>query len=106
MQIPDLPPLQDALTLVPQQATTPVTLDVTTPMSQDNTGPGTVPGTAAYNVATVANQAPGFGRGLPVAQASPMQVGTLAALLQRTPRHGTTAEEALLQGATLLCFPR
>ena len=34
-----------------------------------------------------------------------MQVGTLAALLHRTPGHGFAAEEALLQGATLPCSP-
>ena len=32
-----------------------------------------------------------------------MQVETLLALPQRTPMHGITAEEALLQGATLPC---
>ena len=106
MQIPDLPSLQDASTPAPQQATTLVTPDVTIPMPQDNTDPGTVPGMVAYNVATAANRAPSFGRGLPVARASPMQVRTLVALPQRTPRRGTTAEEALLQGAMLLCPPR
>ena len=75
LQIPDLPLLQDALTPAPQQATTPVAPSVTIPMPQDNTGLGTVPGTTAHNVATMANQAPSFGGGLPVARASPMQVG-------------------------------
>ena len=130
MQIPDLLLLQDALTTVPQPATIMVTPDVTIPMPQAKTGPGTIPGTAAHNVATVANQAPGFRRGLPVARASPMQVGTpvasalpmqirtpaasassmevgtLVGLPHRTPRHGAAAEEVLLQGATLLCSPR
>ena len=55
LQIPDLLPLQDASTLVPQPATTPVTPGLTIPMPQDNTGPGTVPGMAAHNVATAAN---------------------------------------------------
>ena len=104
-QIPDLLLLQDAMTPEPQQATTPVTPDMTIPMPQDNTSLGTIPGMVAYNVATVANQAPGFGRRLPVAQAYPMQVRTLVALPQRTPRHGATVEEALLQGATLSCSP-
>ena len=104
MQIPDLP-LQDASTLVPQKATTPVTPDVTIPMLQDNTSPGTIPGTATYNVTTATNQGPGFGRGLRVARASPMQLGTPAASPQRTPGHSTTAEEVLLQGATLPCSP-
>ena len=110
-QIPDLPPLQDALTPVPQP-------DVTIPMPQDNTSLGTIPGTAAHNVATTANQAPGFGRGLPVARASPMQVGTPvtsalpmqvstpAGSLHRTLRHSATTEEVLLQEATLPCSPQ
>ena len=117
-QIPDLPSLQDALTLAPQPATITATPDVTIPMPQDITGPGTIPGTVAHNVATTANQAPGFGRGLPVARASPMQVRAPAALaspmqvstlvgsLHRTPRHSTAAEEVLLQGATLPCSPQ
>ena len=117
-QISDLPPLQDASTLVPQSATTPAATDVTIPMPQDNTGPGTVPGMTAHNVATAANRAPSFGRGLPVARASPMQVGipvasalpmqvsTLVASLHRTPGHGFATEEALLQGATLPCSPQ
>ena len=125
-QIPGLPPLQDALSTTPQQATTlatpdmisPMTLPVTIPMPQDNTGPGTISSTTVHNVATMANQAPGFGRGLPVARASPMQVGTLAASASpmqvgtlvasphRTPGHRLTAEEALLQGATLPCSPQ
>ena len=96
-QIPDLPPLQDTLSPASQKATTPatpdVTIPVTIPMPQDNTGPGTVPSMVVYNVATATNWAPGFGRGLPIAQASPMQIGTPAALLQRTPGHGTTPEE-------------
>ena len=40
-----------------------------------------------------------------MASASPMQVGTLVASPHRTPGHGTAAEEALLQGATLPCSP-
>ena len=35
-----------------------------------------------------------------------MQVGTLVALPYRTPGHGFTTEEALLQGAILPCSPR
>ena len=41
--------------------------------------------------------------GTPPASASLMQVTTLAALLHRTPSHTLTAEEELLQGATLPC---
>ena len=116
-QIADLPPLQDASSLVTQLAVTLVASDVAIPMPQGNTSPGTVPGTTAHNVATAANRAPGFGRGLPVARASPMQFGTLpasvssmqvatlAASLHRTPGHTFTTEGALLQGATLPCFP-
>ena len=117
-QISDLPPLQDASTLAPQSATTLAAPNVTIPMPQDSTGPGTVPGMTVHSVATAANQAPGFGRGLPVARASPMQVGTpaasalpmqiskLVASPHRTPGHGFTAEEALLQGDTLPCSPQ
>ena len=117
-QIADLPPLQDASSLASQSAVTRAASNVTIPMPQGNTGPGTVLGTTAHNVATAANQAPGFGRGLPVARASPMQVGTPLALaspmqvatpaasLHRTPGHTFATEEALLQGATLPCSPR
>ena len=117
LQASDLPTLQDASTPVPQQAATLAASDVTTPMHQHSTSPGTVPGMTAHNVATVANPAPGFGRGLPVARALPMQVGTppasaspmqvttLAASLHRTPGHVFAAEEALLWGATLPCSP-
>ena len=116
-QIADLPPLQDAASLTSQLAATPAASDVTIPMPQGNTCPRTVPGTTAHNVATAANQAPSFGRGLPVARASPMQVGTLlasaspmqvttpAASPHRTPSHTFAAEEALLWGATLPCSP-
>ena len=116
-QISDLPPLQDASTLVHQPATTLTAPNVTIPMPQDSTGPGTISGMTAHHVATSANQAPGFGRGLPVARAlpmqvrtpaasaSPMQVSTPVASLYRTPGHGFTTEEALLQGAILPCTP-
>ena len=115
LQIPDLLLLQDASSPASQSATTPAARNVTNPMPQGNTGPGTIPGTTVHNVATAAKQAPGFGRGLPVARASPMQVrtptaspspmqvGTLAPLPHRVPGHRFTAEEALLQGATLPC---
>ena len=75
-QIADLPPLVDTTSSASQLATSPAAPDVTIPMPQGNTGPGTVPGTTAHHVATAANQAPSFGRGLLVASASPMQVGT------------------------------
>ena len=105
MQIPDLPLLQDASTPVSQQTTISVTPDVAIPMLQDSTIPRTIPDTATYNVVAAANQAPGFGRGMLIARASPMQMGTPVVSLQRTPMHGVTAEEVLLQGATPLCFP-
>ena len=101
-QIADLPPLQDATSSASQSTTTPAALDVTIAMPQGNTSPGTVPGTTAHHVATTANQAPGFARGLLVASASPMQVGTPlasaspmqvtmpAASLHRTPSHALT----------------
>ena len=116
-QIADLPLLQDAASSASQLATTLVASNVTIPMPQGNTSPGTVLGITAHNVATAANRAPGFGRGLPVARALPMQVGTLltsaspmqvttlAASPHRTPGHMFAAEEALLWGATLPCSP-
>ena len=76
------------------------------------------PGYYSAQFCPAANWAPGFGRGLPVARASPMQVGTqpasaspmqvmtLATLPHRTPGHAFAAEEALLQEATLPCSPR
>ena len=117
-QIADLPPLQDATSSATPLAAMPVVLNVTIPMPQDSTGPGTVPAPTMHQVATAANRAPGFGRGLPVARASPMQVGTppiSASPMQismpavspyRTPSHALTTEEELLQGTTLPCSPR
>ena len=116
-QVSDILPLQDASAPTPPPAVTLAASDVTIPMPQHSTGPGTIPGMTAHNVATAANQAPSFGRRLPVARALPMQVGTLlasaspmqvatlAASLHRTPGHMFATEEALLQGATLLCSP-
>ena len=87
-------------------------------MPQGSTGPGTVPGTTVHHVTTAANRAPGFSRGLLVARALPMQVGTpptSASLMQvttsaasphRTPSYALTTEEELLRGATLPCSPR
>ena len=43
--------------------------------------------------------------GTPPASASPMQVTALAASPHGTPSHALTAEEELLQGATLPCSP-
>ena len=116
-QIVDLPPLQDATSSVTPPATTPAALNVTIPMPQDSTSPGTVPAPTMDQVATAANQAPGFGRGLLVAQALPMQVGTppvsasqmqvlmLAVSPYCTPSHALTVEEELLQGMMLPCSP-
>ena len=107
-QIADLPPLQDATSLASPSAAMLAAPNVTIPMPQGSTGPGTVLGTTAHDVATAANRAPGFGRGLPVARASPMQVGTPpasaslmqvttpVALLCGTPSHALTAEGELL----------
>ena len=116
-QIADLPLLQDTTSLATPPATMLVVLNVTIPMPQDSTSPGTVPAPTMHQVATAANRAPGFGRGLPVARASPMQVGTLpisASPMQvlmpavspyHTPSHALTTEEELLQGMTLPCSP-
>ena len=117
-QIADLPLLQDATSSASPLATMLVAPNVTIPMPQGSTGPGTVPGTAAHLVATAANQLPGFSRGLPVARASPMQVGMsltsaspmqvtmLAASPHRTPSHALTTEEELLQVTMLPCSPQ
>ena len=113
-EIADLPPLQDTTSSATPPATMPAALNVTIPMPQGST----VPGTTVHHVATATNRAPGFGRGLPVARASPMQVGTpptsaspmqvtmLAASLYGTPGHTLTAEEELLQRTMLPCSPR
>ena len=74
-QIADIPPLQDATSSVTPSATMPVVLNVTIPMPQDSTSPGTVPAPTMHQAATTANWAAGFGRGLPVARASLIQVG-------------------------------
>ena len=117
-QIADLPPLQDATSSASPSAAMPVAPNVTIPMPQGSTSPGTVLGTTVHLVATAANWAPGFSRGLPVARASPMQVGTPlvstslmqvttpAALPHGTPSHALTTEEELLWGATLPCSPQ
>ena len=116
-QIEDLPPLQDATSSETPSAATLAVFNVTIPMPQDSTGPGTVLAPTMHEVAIAANRAPGFGRGLPVARASPMQVGTppVSALLMQvsmlvvspycTPSHALTMEEELLQGTTLPCSP-
>ena len=65
--------------------------------------PKTVSGMPMHHATAAANRAPGFGRGVPLTHALPMQIGTPVTSLQRTPLHSTTAEEALLRGATLLC---
>ena len=115
--IADLPPLQDATSSASPSATMLAAPNVTIPMPQGSIGPGTILGTTVHLVATAANRAPGFGRRLPVARASPMQVGTplasaspmqvttLAASPHETPSHALTTEEELLQGATLPCSP-
>ena len=107
-QIADLPPLQDATSSAFPLAAMPAAPNVTIPMPQDSTSPGTILSTTVHFVATAANQAPGFGRGLPVARASPMQVGTPLASTSPmqvttpvasphgTPSHALTTEEELL----------
>ena len=49
-----------------------------------------------------ANKAPGFGQGVPLPSASPMQVGMPIASPCKTLMYRTSAEEVLLHGATLL----
>ena len=56
-----IPPLEDA----------PMPMSPATTQSQVSTGPGSVPSTMEYTP-TAANQAPGFGRGLPVQRTTPI----------------------------------
>ena len=65
--------------------------------------PKTISDTLMHHATAAANRAPGFGRGMPVAHASPMQIGTPVTSPRKTPLHSTTAEGALLHGATLPC---
>ena len=65
--------------------------------------PKTILGTPMHHAMAAANRAPGFSRDMPVTHVSPMQIRTPVTSLQKTPLHGTTAEEAFLHGATLLC---
>ena len=116
-QIADLPPLQDSTSSATPLTAMLAALNVTIPMPQVSTGPGTVPATTAHPVATAVNRAPSFSRGLLVARALLMQVGTppiSAAPIQVTtlvaspygiPRHTLATEEELLQGTTLPCSP-
>ena len=76
------------------------------PALQDTTIPKTASDMVTHHAMAAANRAPGFYRGMPVAWASPMQVGTPVASPQKTLLHGTTVEEALLQGAILPCSPQ
>ena len=107
-QIADLPPLQDTTSSASPSAAMLAAPNVTIPMPQGSTGLGTVLGTTVHHAATAANLAPSFGRGLLVARALPMQVGTpptsaspmqvttLAALPHGTPTYTLTTEEELL----------
>ena len=47
--------------------------------------PKTISGTSMHLAAAAANRAPGFGRGVPLTHASPMQIGTPVTSLQKTP---------------------
>ena len=69
----------------------------------ESTIPKTISDTLMHHATAAANRVPGFGRGMPVAHALPMQIGTPVTSLRKTPLHNTTAEEALLHGATLPC---
>ena len=81
---------------------------MTIAMQGGDASPGTASGTTMHDTAAAANHAPRFGRGLPVARALPMQVGTLAASASPmqvgttvasshgTPGLGFAAEETLL----------
>ena len=50
-----------------------------------------------------ANKVPGFCQGVPLSCASPMQIGMPITSPWKTVIHGTTTEEVLLCGATVLC---
>ena len=68
-----------------------------------STIPKTILGMPMYHATAAANRAPVFGRSVLLAHASPMQIRTPVTSPWKTPLHCTTAEEALLHGATLLC---
>ena len=59
-----IPPLEDA----------PMSMSLATTQSQVSTGPDTIP-SAMECISTAVNQAPGFGRGLPVQRTMPIPVG-------------------------------
>ena len=56
-----IPPLEDA----------PISVSLATTQSQASTGPGTIPSNMEHS-STAVNQAPGFGRGLPVQRTMPI----------------------------------
>ena len=56
-----------------------------------------------HHPTAAANRAPGFGHGVALSSASPMQVGMPVTSPQKTLMHRTTVEEVLLHGATHLC---
>ena len=86
------------------QMPTPAPEETTEPtVPHESTIPKTVSGMPTHHAMAAANRAPGFGRGVPLAHASPMQIGTPVTSPRKTRLHGTTAEEMLLHGATLPC---
>ena len=67
--------------------------------------------THGHHLTAAANRAPGFGQDVALSSTLPMQVGMPQVGMpvtfpQKTPAHGTTAEEILLQRSTLPCLPQ
>ena len=78
--------------------------EVPKPMaSNESTTPKITLNMPRHHLMAAANRAPGFGWGVALSSASPIQVGMPATSPWKTLMHGTTTEEALFCGATLLC---
>ena len=70
-QTPAPSPASSPQTSIPPLEDTPMPMSLATTQSQVSTGPGSVP-SAVKHTPTAANQAPGFGRGLPVQRTTPI----------------------------------
>ena len=73
-QMPAPSPASSLQTSIPPLEDAPMPMSPATTQSQASTGPGSVPSTMEHTP-TAVNQAPGFGRGLPVRRTMPIRVG-------------------------------
>ena len=73
-QMPAPSPAPSPQTSIPPQEDAPMPMSLATTQSQVSTGPGSVPSVMEHTP-TAVNQAPGFGRELPVQRTMPIQVG-------------------------------